>query len=192
LENATDEARQSRRRAKHWYLTAYSPDLNPIEQAFAKVKHWMRAAQKRTIDDTCRHIGGLLAAIGPNATTTSPTPDSLLSTTAALPKHAAFWPPTPRSEAVLTSNGCVRAERGVTVECLKCGHVGFLSPKALSRAAVALGTPIAAIVKRLRCRRCGSQSVLATRKPSPQKGFMRPTPLSKRVNSSKADEAIRR
>jgi putative transposase len=47
-------------------LPAYSPDLNPIEQAFAKVKHWMRTAQKRTIDETCRHIGGLVAAIGPN------------------------------------------------------------------------------------------------------------------------------
>ena len=27
----------------------------------------------------------------------------------------------------------VRTEHGVTVECLKCGHVGFLSLKALSR-----------------------------------------------------------
>ena len=34
--------------ARLWYLPPYSPDLNPIEQAFAKIKHWMRAAQKRT------------------------------------------------------------------------------------------------------------------------------------------------
>jgi transposase len=31
-----------------WYLPPYSPDLNPIEKAFSKIKHWMRLAQKRT------------------------------------------------------------------------------------------------------------------------------------------------
>jgi len=35
----------------------------------------------------------------------------------------------------------------------------------LSRWAIAPNTPIAAFVKRLRCRKCGSRSVLATRKP---------------------------
>ena len=39
--------------ARLWYLPPYSPDLNPIEQAFAKIKHWMRCAQKRTIEDAC-------------------------------------------------------------------------------------------------------------------------------------------
>ena len=43
--------------ARLWYLPPYSPDLNPIEQTFAKIKHWMRSAQKRSIDDICRHIG---------------------------------------------------------------------------------------------------------------------------------------
>ncbi len=43
--------------ARLWFLPPYSPDLNPIEQAFAKIKHWMRHAQKRTIEDTWRHIG---------------------------------------------------------------------------------------------------------------------------------------
>jgi len=38
--------------ARIWYLPPYSPDLNPIEQTFAKIKHWMRLAQKRTIEDT--------------------------------------------------------------------------------------------------------------------------------------------
>jgi transposase len=51
--------------ARLWYLPPYSPDLNPIEQAFAKIKHWMRAAQKRTIEDTWRHIGSLVASIKP-------------------------------------------------------------------------------------------------------------------------------
>jgi hypothetical protein len=32
--------------ARLWYLPPYSPDLNPIEQAFAKIKHWMPSAQK--------------------------------------------------------------------------------------------------------------------------------------------------
>lgn len=52
--------------ARLWYLPPYSPDLNPIEQAFAKIKHWMRAAQKRTVEDTWRHIGSLLETILPN------------------------------------------------------------------------------------------------------------------------------
>lgn len=47
------------------YLPPYSPDLNPIEQAFSKIKHWMRQAQKRTIEDTWRHIGHLLQDIQP-------------------------------------------------------------------------------------------------------------------------------
>ena len=46
------------------FLPPYSPDFNPIEQAFAKIKHWMRMAQKRTIDDVWRHIGSLVATIG--------------------------------------------------------------------------------------------------------------------------------
>ncbi len=51
--------------ARLWYLPPYSPDLNPIEQAFAKIKHWMRTAQKRTIEETWRHIGHLVATIEP-------------------------------------------------------------------------------------------------------------------------------
>ena len=62
-----------------------------------------------------------------------------------------------------------RHEQNVTVECLKCGHIGVLTPEALSRCSIQPHTPIAAFVKRLRCRRCGSQSVLATRKPRNQR-----------------------
>ncbi|WP_281035101.1 IS630 family transposase [Mesorhizobium tamadayense] len=51
--------------ARLWYLPPYSPDLNPIEQAFAKIKHWMRQAQKRTVEDTWRHIGHLVETIEP-------------------------------------------------------------------------------------------------------------------------------
>jgi transposase len=51
--------------ARLWYLPPYSPDLNPIEQTFAKIKHRMRIAQKRTIDSVCRTIGELVRAIQP-------------------------------------------------------------------------------------------------------------------------------
>lgn len=33
--------------ARRWYLPPYSPDLNPVEKALSKIKHWMRLAQKR-------------------------------------------------------------------------------------------------------------------------------------------------
>jgi transposase len=49
--------------ARLWFLPPYSPDLNPIEQAFSKIKHWMRMAQKRSIPDVWRHIGRLVDTI---------------------------------------------------------------------------------------------------------------------------------
>lgn len=52
--------------ARLWYLPPYSPDLNAIEQAFAKIKHWMRMAQKRTIKDTWRQVGHLVETIDAN------------------------------------------------------------------------------------------------------------------------------
>lgn len=51
--------------AKLFYLPPYSPDLNPIEQTFSKIKHWMRMAQKRTIEEVWRHIGWLVSTIKP-------------------------------------------------------------------------------------------------------------------------------
>ncbi len=42
------------------FLPPYSPDLNPIEQVFAKLKHLMRKAAERTIEATWRRIGKLL------------------------------------------------------------------------------------------------------------------------------------
>ncbi len=51
--------------ARLWFLPPCSPDLNPIEQAFAKIKHWMRNAQKRDFEDTWRHLGTLIATIEP-------------------------------------------------------------------------------------------------------------------------------
>ncbi|AQZ50971.1 Transposase (plasmid) [Martelella mediterranea DSM 17316] len=51
--------------ARLWFLPPYSPDLNPIEQAFAKIKHWMRMGQKRTVEETWRAIGRLVTTIKP-------------------------------------------------------------------------------------------------------------------------------
>jgi putative transposase len=51
--------------ARVWFLPKYSPDLNPIEQAFAKIKHWMRHAQRRTVEETWRTIGQLIQTITP-------------------------------------------------------------------------------------------------------------------------------
>jgi transposase len=51
--------------ARLWYLPPYSPDLNPIEQTFSKIKHWMRTAQRRTVEGTWRQIGTLVATIQP-------------------------------------------------------------------------------------------------------------------------------
>ena len=47
------------------YLPAYSPDLNPIEQVFAKLKHLLRKAAARSFDAVCAAIGQLLAAFTP-------------------------------------------------------------------------------------------------------------------------------
>jgi hypothetical protein len=40
----------------------YSPDLNPIELAFSKLKTLLRKAAERTIPGLCRRIGKLIAA----------------------------------------------------------------------------------------------------------------------------------
>jgi transposase len=52
-------------KAKLFFLPAYSPDLNPIEQAFAKMKTLLRKADARTIDDTWRTLGALLDCFTP-------------------------------------------------------------------------------------------------------------------------------
>ena len=48
------------------FLPAYSPDLNPIEQAFAKLKAHLRKAQARTIDALWQRIGTLLDLFQPH------------------------------------------------------------------------------------------------------------------------------
>jgi transposase len=47
------------------YLPPYSPDLNPIEQAFAKLKALLRRAAARSIETLWAKIGELLDAFTP-------------------------------------------------------------------------------------------------------------------------------
>jgi transposase len=47
------------------HLPPYSPDLNPIEQAFAKLKAFLRAARPRTFDAVCELIAAALTLFDP-------------------------------------------------------------------------------------------------------------------------------
>jgi len=47
------------------YLPPYSPDLNPIEQAFSKLKAHLRKAAERTIPRLLRRIGRIVEAFSP-------------------------------------------------------------------------------------------------------------------------------
>jgi transposase len=47
------------------YLPPYSPDLNPIELAFAKLKALLRQAAERTIPTLWDRIGSLIDAFTP-------------------------------------------------------------------------------------------------------------------------------
>jgi transposase len=51
--------------ARLMYLPAYSPDLNPIEQAFAKIKALLRAKAIRTVDALWSALGSLLDCFTP-------------------------------------------------------------------------------------------------------------------------------
>ena len=51
------------RGAYFWHLPAYSPDLNPIEEAFSKLKAFLRRARARTDDALRAATWAALAAI---------------------------------------------------------------------------------------------------------------------------------
>jgi transposase len=51
--------------AKLFFLPPYSPDLNPIEQVFAKLKTLLRKAAERTVEATWQRIGALLQSFTP-------------------------------------------------------------------------------------------------------------------------------
>ena len=48
------------------YLPPYSPDLNPIEKFFSKLKARLRKAAKRDIETLWKEIGELLDTVSPN------------------------------------------------------------------------------------------------------------------------------
>jgi transposase len=49
--------------ARLFFLPPYSPDLNPIEQLFAKFKHFMRRAATRTVEAVHNAIAQTLEAV---------------------------------------------------------------------------------------------------------------------------------
>jgi transposase len=52
--------------AKLLFLPKYSPDLNPIEQVFSKLKHELRKAQARSYDGLLEAIAWLLDTYAPH------------------------------------------------------------------------------------------------------------------------------
>tara|TARA_R110000772_G_scaffold3695_9_gene13142 strand:- start:43 stop:534 length:492 start_codon:yes stop_codon:yes gene_type:complete len=48
------------------FLPPYSPDFNPIEKAFAKLKALLRKAAERTVDALWNTIGSLVGLFSPN------------------------------------------------------------------------------------------------------------------------------
>lgn len=53
------------RGARLLFLPPYSPDFNPIENAFAKLKALLRKAAARTVDDLSRAIGSAIDTFTP-------------------------------------------------------------------------------------------------------------------------------
>jgi transposase len=59
------------------YLPRCSPDLNPIEMAFSKLKALLKKAAARTIEDLWSTIAQVLPALTAGAATPSPPPDTM-------------------------------------------------------------------------------------------------------------------
>jgi hypothetical protein len=51
----------------------------------------------------------------------------------------------------------------IVVRCLSCRHRGVIAEGDLVRFGINQGAPVAQFIKRLRCRKCGSGSVMAQR-----------------------------
>ena len=72
MDNLGSHKRQAVRKAiraagaKLFFLPPYSPDLNPIEQVFAKLKHLLRKAQQRSVEATWKCVGTLLDQFPPS------------------------------------------------------------------------------------------------------------------------------
>jgi transposase len=72
LDNLSSHKRIEARRAieavgaRVVFLPPYSPDFNPIENAFSKLKHLVRSAGKRTIDELWSFLGQAIDAFAPS------------------------------------------------------------------------------------------------------------------------------
>jgi hypothetical protein len=54
----------------------------------------------------------------------------------------------------------------ISVRCMSCRHCSTLDAVALKRFGLKPNAPIASFIKRLRCTKCGSGSVMAERVPA--------------------------
>jgi transposase len=63
--------------ARLLFLPPYGPDLNPIEMLSAKLKTLFRKADRRTVEEAWREVGGLLDHFRPDGR-------------AAYPRHAGY------------------------------------------------------------------------------------------------------
>lgn len=64
----SDKAEQILKDVGAWFLflPPYSPDLNPIEMAFSKLKAYLRKAGARTFDDVWKAIGEICDMFSPD------------------------------------------------------------------------------------------------------------------------------
>ncbi|WP_312895249.1 transposase [Microvirga sp.] len=64
----SEKAMQCLKQKGAWFLflPAYSPDLNPIKQAFAKIKSYLRKAEARTVDALWRALGDICNLFEPH------------------------------------------------------------------------------------------------------------------------------
>lgn len=107
----SDRARKAieARGASLWFLPPYSPDLNPIEEAFSKVKTFLRSAAPQTIEEHSTAIWDALRTVTPKdaagwfahaAYLRSPRSSSQHATRRR--PHAFVPPPFPNAPATIT------------------------------------------------------------------------------------------
>ncbi len=49
-----------------WWLPPYSPDLNPIEKLWSKIKTWLRRAAAETLNGLAQAAGDAFGTIAPD------------------------------------------------------------------------------------------------------------------------------
>lgn len=61
---AIEQARADMARHRRCWK-ALQGGLDPVEQVFARIKHWMRLAQRRSLEDLWHKLGDLVVAFKP-------------------------------------------------------------------------------------------------------------------------------